>query len=41
MTNREREILRMASKNISQRSKASSLSCSRHSIAKVIYARKN
>ncbi len=36
MTNREREILRMASKNISQRSMASSLSCSRHSIAKVL-----
>lgn len=36
MTNREREILRMASKNISQRSMASSLSCSRHYIAKVL-----
>ena len=36
MTNREREILRMASMNISQRSMASALSCSRHYIAKVL-----
>lgn len=36
MTNREREILRMASKNISQRSMASALSCSRHYVAKVL-----
>lgn len=36
MTKLSREILRMASKGISQRSMASALSCSRHQVAKVL-----
>ena len=36
MTNLSREILRMASKGISQRSMATALSCSRHQVAKTL-----
>ncbi len=36
MTNLSREILRMASKGVSQRSTASALSCSRHLVAKTL-----
>ncbi len=36
MANIEREILRMASKGISQRSMATALGCSRHQIAKIL-----